>query len=97
MKNLILDLKKTRHIFFRLLCFILYISLKLLSLSIFFVLRVCKIEKNTLELIFSRNNCIILCPEKNTFDGYVSCFKNSSYHLLIFTEEQYRYLYTNVN
>ena len=38
--------EKTRHIFSRLLCFLLYISLKLLSVSIFVFLRVCKIEKN---------------------------------------------------
>ena len=34
--------EKTRHKFSRLLCFLLYISLKLLSLSIFLFLRVCK-------------------------------------------------------
>ena len=89
--------ENTRHKFYRLLCFLLYISLKLLSLSIFLFLRVCKIEKNTLQLICSRNNCIILCPEKNTFGGCVFCLKNCSHHLLIFTEEQYRCLYTNVN
>ena len=59
--------EKTRHIFSRLLCFLLYISLKLLSLSIFVRLRVCKIEKKYITINLFKKQLYHFVPRKKYF------------------------------